>query len=98
MVDSSLVPSSKWNTEVRNVAVGDIVLLKKESKILSRYTLGKITKTEAGSDGKVRRVVVEYTNPAAGLNMKNTDRKETERNVHNVVVIVPVEEQFPSVP
>ena len=42
--------------------------------------------------------MVEYTNPAAGLNMKNTDRKETERNVHNVVVIVPVEVQFPSVP
>ena len=72
--------------------VGDVVLMKDESKISSSYKLGKVSKTFPGDDGKIRRVVVEYKNVTADSDIKNLKIMQTERSIHGLVVICPVEE------
>ena len=86
-----LLPSPKWNHECRNVQVGDIVLMKNESKVTKSYHLGKVKSVMPSQDGKVRSVIVQYKNVDASSNLKNTTFQETERSVHNLVVIVPID-------
>ena len=95
----NLVPSYKWKTKYRDVKQGDIVLLK-ESNILKReYKLARVKETKVGDDGHVRRITLEYKNlsstgtnqDVASKDLKSTPFSTTERSIHNVVVIVPVD-------
>ena len=55
----SLVPTKKWRTAVRNVQVGDIVLVSYTSKLVKPvWRLGIITETFPDEHGNVRQVSV----------------------------------------
>ena len=57
----SLIPSKKWQEEKRNMKVGDVVLIKYESKSKAGvYRLGIIEEVEVDEDGLVRSCVVGY--------------------------------------
>ena len=59
----SLVPCYKWLQRHRNVQVGDICLIRYKSDLRSTYRLGQVVKTQLGSDGLVRKVVLKYKLP-----------------------------------
>ncbi|XP_062703662.1 uncharacterized protein LOC134286107 [Aedes albopictus] len=53
-------PQSKWFGEVRNVQVGDLVMIANE-KERNSWTRGRIRQVYPGRDGRVRRVDVQTT-------------------------------------
>lgn len=88
-----LIPSYKWRKPARNMIVGDIVLMKKESELSNSYKMAVVKKADAGVDGKVRKVLLGYKNVDGNPKYKGKGYKEmeTERAVHNLVVIVPAD-------
>ena len=85
-----LVPSYKWNQRNREVQVGDVVLMFNENEIKGRYKLGRVKEViPSRTDNIVRRAIVEYKNITANTNLKKATFKESERPIHNLVVIVP---------
>ena len=77
-----LMFQSKWYKHDRNLEVGDIVLFKKVSSMLSKtYSYGMISSVQPGDDNKVRRVHVKYRNDG-----EKTFR-ETARSVRDLVLI-----------
>ena len=49
---------AKWNTSSPNVSVGDIVCLRQETTVPTKWPLARVTKVYPGVDGKVRVVSV----------------------------------------
>ena len=56
---SSLRKFSKWHSTTRNLEVGDVVLLKENSLIPTKWPLGKIVDVNPAKDGIVRVVTVK---------------------------------------
>ena len=54
----SLQPRKKWNQQQRNLAEGDIVLMK-EGEYRNEWPLGRVINAFRSDDGKVRKVHVE---------------------------------------
>ena len=90
-VFSHLVPCPKWRTEHRDVKTGDVVLLREDNVLQDLYKLARGKQTLPGMDGRVRRVILEYKNVKAGVPVEQMRFRETERSIHNLVVIVPVD-------
>ena len=90
-VFAKLVPSQKWHHAKRDMQVGDIVLMKNSSKLQSEYKLGRVSEVFPGKDNRVRHVTVEYKNIQPGRDIKNLPFHKTERSIHNLAVIVPVD-------
>ena len=90
-VFSHLVPCYKWRREFRDVMEGDIVLLKDNNAVKDTYRLARVKRAIPGEDGKVRRVVIEYKNVDGDPATCKAPFRETERSIHNVAVIVPVD-------
>lgn len=86
-----LVPSYKWKKEYRDVQEGDVVLMKTESELQDRYKLAIVKTAFKDKDGHVRRVILSYKNVDGDLSYKKYVSKETERSIHNIVVITPVD-------
>ena len=88
-----LLPSYKWIKEHKNLQAGDVVLMKTESKISSTYRLAVVKSAVPDADGKVRKVMLTYKNVDSGPVYKEKGYKdsETERSVHNLVLIMPVD-------
>ncbi len=55
---SSLRKFTKWHTPVRNLQVGDVVMLKEERFTPTKWPLGRITTVHPGKDGYVRVATV----------------------------------------
>ena len=91
-----LLPSYRWHKEQRNVAVGDVVLLTKESELSNSYRLAVVKEVTVDADGRVRKVLAGYKNVDGGVEYKRAGYKEytTERAIHGIVVVVPVEQQL----
>ena len=47
----SLVPQYKWHKSMRNVQVGDVVLVHDDSALAGEYKLGQVTEVKISSDG-----------------------------------------------
>ena len=90
-VFSHLVPCQKWRTEHRDVKKGDVVLLREDNVVQDSYKLARVKQTLPGVDGRVRRVILEYKNVKSGVPIDQMRFRETERSIHNLVVIVPVD-------
>ena len=93
----ALVLHKKWNTDYRNLKVGDVVIVLEKSSIGTQaHKLAKVTKTSSGSDGKVRSVSLIYKQLKADekgtlIYSGGTDIEVT-RSVHKLVLVVPVDE------
>ena len=87
----SLVIEPKWHVAKRDVCIGDVVLIQDNNMVRGKWKLGRVSKILQSKDGKVRKVEVKYKN--------QSDKGHSvpfitiDRAVHNLVVIVPIEEQ-----
>ena len=64
--------------------------MKEASLLQGSYKLAKVKRVVVGLDNHVRRAVLEYKNTEAGSDLTKAKFKETERSIHSLVVIVPV--------
>ena len=90
-------PRGRWATQHRNLAIGDIVLLKYEAKFSKdRYRLAKVVRIHPDAAGVVRTVTVGMRPRHVGdkvLPYKPKPLYEFEVAVQRLVVILPKEEQ-----
>lgn len=56
----------KWQTTDRNLKIGDFVLIQDSNLVRGQWRLGIVSNTFPGSNGKVRKVEVQYKNPKQG--------------------------------
>ena len=83
----TLVPSYKWLQRHRNVAVGDVCLIRYGKDKRATYRLGRVTDVKKGTDGLVRKVTLNYKLPSEKV------FRTVSRPIQGIAVIVPVEEQ-----
>ena len=81
----SLFQRPKWHQSVRNMKVGDIVIIQDKFLQRNQWKLGKLTEVFYGIDGKVRRAKVRYVNPSSNSPI------EIERLIQRPLVILAVE-------
>ena len=82
----SLIIRQKWHVDRRNLRVGDVVIIQDSKIKRGDWKMGRISQVYPGSDGKVRKVEVEYKNPDSNSFVK------IERAVQRLVVILPIDE------
>lgn len=75
-----LLTRSKWQAASKNLAIGDIVLLKEDNYPPQHWPLGVVTKLVTGKDQLVRTVFIK------------TKKGETSRTIHKLVKL-PVNEE-----
>ena len=93
----ALLLHKKWNTDCRNLKVGDVVIVLEKSSIGTQvHKLAKVSKASLGSDGKVRSVSLIYKQLKADemgtLIYSGGSDTEVTRSVHKLVLVVPVDE------
>ena len=69
---STLQKFTKWHRHHRNVAVGDVVVIKEDGTFPTKWPLAKVTRIYTGKDGVVRVVTVKtdsgtYTRPVSKI-------------------------------
>ena len=80
----------KWVRPLRNMQIGDIVLVKDDNTPHDQWQLARMTEAQRGNDGLVRKV-----NFAVGDRQLSTSGKRTrpvsllERPIHKLVLLVP---------
>lgn len=90
----TLIVQKKWHTEVRNVCIGDIVLLQQDSNDYKGvWRLAQVSEILDSSDGKVRSVKLRYKQQGPDGTYKGLQDTYVTRSVHRLVMILPVEEQ-----
>jgi hypothetical protein len=82
---------SKWKQEKRDLKVGDIVLRKDETAAGQTYKYAKVVRVHVSTDGKVRAADIEYKLPGESV------FRMTTRPIHKLVLVIPIEEQAPTV-
>ena len=89
----TLIVRNKWHVEKRNVSIGDIVLVKDSNVVRGHWKLAQVLTANPGSDGKVRNVTLRFKSGQTGTKYHGQKDTHIVRSVHNIVVILPVEEQ-----
>ena len=89
----TLIIRQKWHVKYRNVTQGDIVLVKDNNSIRSSWMLAEVLKAHMSNDGKVRNVTIRYKNNNNLPRYIGQADSTVERSVHNLVIILPIEEQ-----
>ena len=87
-----LIVRQKWHTAHRNLKTGDIVLIQDSNLVRGQWRLGIVSNTYPGSDGKVRKVEVQYKNPKQGEPVTKYQGRgyvTIERPVHRLVLLIP---------
>ena len=82
----------KWHTAHRNLKTGDLVLIQDFNLVRGQWRLGIVSNTFPGSDGKVRKVEVQYKNPKQGdpvTKYQGRGYVTIERPVHRLVLLIP---------
>ena len=74
---------AKWQSNERNVAIGDVVLLKDDNVARNDWKMGVVTKTKTSDDGHVRSVMVRQNNSTY------------ERPINKLVVLLENDSVFP---
>lgn len=82
----TLLIRQKWHHDVRNVRVGDIVIVQDSNVIKGEWKLAIVEDASPGTDGKVRDVTLRF-------GTKDNSQVIVKRSVHRIVVILPIEEQ-----
>ena len=89
----TLIIRQKWHTTVRNLEVGDIVLVQDSNMIRGKWKLAQISKVLPSSDNIVRDVIVRYKQQRDGKSYTGIGDTEIKRSAHRLVLLLPVEEQ-----
>ena len=89
LVSPSLVLRPKWHVVVRNLKIGDVVMIADQNAVKGEYKLGLVSDVYNDDRGRVRHVQVSYKLSNA-VNSKHVSFK---RDVRKLVLILPVEEQ-----
>ena len=83
----SLVIRPKWHVEVRNLEIGDLVMVADQNAIRGDYRLALVSEVYPDHKGRVRQVQVSY---------KLSDSNKytsVKRDVRKLVLILPIREQ-----
>ena len=75
---------------------GDIVLIQDSNLIGGQWKLGKVSNTHPGTDGKVRKVDVQYKNLNADeptTKCKGKGYITVQRPVQQLILLLPIDEQ-----
>ena len=93
-----LCPRQKWTQERRNLAVGDVFLLKPDHKVgKGSYRLGRILEVHPDEEGVVRTVTLGLRKRRGGSREKATECRQCLEPVlmavQRLVLIQPVGEQ-----
>ena len=91
----TLIIRQKWHTSVRNLKVGDIVMVQDSNMIRGQWKLAQICEANPGKDGKVRDVQLRYKVLDSSSSYRGCSDMKINRSVHRLVVVLPVEEQTP---
>ena len=64
----------KWHYPTRNIEIGDIVMLKEDGLVPTRWPMGRVTEAHPGKDGLVRVATIKtatglYKRPTAKLTL-----------------------------
>ena len=86
----TLIVRNKWQVKKRNV---DVVLVKDSNVVRGQWKLAQVLVANPGSDDKVRNVTLRLKSGQTGMKYHGQRDTHIVRSVHNIVVIVPVEEQ-----
>ena len=78
---STLNRYTKWHHKSRNLCIGDVVILKDEAMIPTKWPLGRVIQTHPGKDDLVRVATIK------------TARGVFKRPVTKLTVLLPTEEQ-----
>ena len=92
----SLLIRQKWHTSHRNMKTGDIVLIQDSNLIRGQWNLGKVSNTHPGTDGKVRKVDLQYKNLNADeptTKYKGKGYITVQRPVQRPILLLPTDEQ-----
>jgi hypothetical protein len=87
------VLSHKWTKTVRDVSVGDMVLLAEAENDDPTYRMGVMEEVQSGKDGHVRTMNIRYTNPGKAPG-EQSPPKSTMRPVHKILFILPADYMF----
>ena len=77
---TTLARINKWRTPSRNIQVGDIVVLKEDNLIPTKWPLARVIQSYPGRDGRVRVVILKTANGVY------------KRPIHKLVVLLPVDD------
>ena len=89
----TLIVRAKWHVGKRNVQPGDVVLVKDSNAVRGKWKLAQVMTAVPGSDNKVRNVTLRYKATKSGVKYNGQRDTVIDRSVHNIVVILPVQEQ-----
>ena len=95
-VAPSLITQSKWHTERRNLQVGDVVLVLKDSVLRGEYRLARVKQVYPDSSGTVRKVTIAYKNYKVGeklVEYSGAKDQECSRPAQRLALIVPVDSE-----
>ena len=85
----SVVIRHKWHVEVRNLKVGDIVVVSDQNALRGDYRLARVSEVYPDVKKRVRHVQVSYKLIGEG----SKGLASVKRDVRQLVLILPVEEQ-----
>ena len=88
----TLVIRQKWHTTVRNLQIGDIVLVQDSNVVRGKWKLAQVCEILPSSDKKVRDVVVKYKQQSDSKTYTGVKDTKVKRSVHRLVLLLPVEE------
>ena len=81
---------------MRNLQVGDIVLIQDKNVLRGKWKLGVVVEALASNDGTVRNVSVQYTNVSTDGTkdklLENSSKEIVKRPVQKLVVVKAVDE------
>lgn len=89
----TLIVRTKWHVEKRNVQPGDVVLVKDSNAVRGKWKLAQVLTAVPGPDNRVRNVTLRYKVTKSGAKYDGQQDVVVCRSVHNIVVLLPVEEQ-----
>lgn len=85
---NSLQPRQKWNSERRNMKIGDIVALSEEG-IRNKWNIARIIDVYPNDDGLIRKVKIQLGNPHIDNQGKPIKKAVIlDRPIHNLVMLV----------
>ena len=87
----NLIKQPKWHVKIRDVCVGDVVMIQDTNILRGRFKMGIVVETFLSHDGKIRKVKVGYNNTEGALERDSKNYTYIERAVDKLIVIVPVE-------